>query len=59
MTVSEAKTQAKNIWKNYCEKYKERDEKREVEHNRRWNEALKMESYNTLFEYADSYGSDD
>ena len=59
MIVSEAKTQAKNIWKNYCEKYKERDDKREVEHNRRWNEALKMESYNTLFEYADSYGSDD
>lgn len=59
MTKEEAKIEAKRIWENYCEQNKERDEKREVKHQRRFNEALKWESYNTLFEHADNYGSDD
>ena len=59
MTKEEAEVQAKKIWKNYCEQHKERDENRELEHQRRWDEALKWESYNTLFEHADNYGSDD
>ena len=59
MTKAEAEIKAKQIWDNYCEQNKERDEKRELEHQRRWNEALKWESYNTLFEHADDYGYDD
>ena len=59
MTKEEAEIKAKKIWENYCEQHKERDEKRELEHQRRWDEALKWESYNTLFEHADNYGSDD
>jgi len=59
MTKDEAKIEAKRIWENYCEQNKERDEKRNVEHQRRFDEALKWESYNTLFEHADNYGLDD
>ena len=59
MTKEEAKIKAKKIWGNYCEQHRERDEKRELEHQRRWNEALKWESYNTLFEHADNYDLDD
>jgi hypothetical protein len=59
MKKEEAKIEAKRIWENYCEQNKERDDKRELEHQKRWDEALKLESYNTLFEHADNYGSDD
>ena len=54
LTEEEAEAKAKLILNNYKEKNKERDEKRE-EHQRQWNEALNSESYNTLFEYADSH----
>ena len=44
---------------NYCEQNKERDEKRELDHQRRWNEALEWELYNTFLERADNYGYGD
>ena len=59
VTKDEAEIKAKKIWENYCEQHKERDDKRELEHQRRWNEALEWESYNTLFEHADNYDLDD
>ena len=59
MTKEDAEIKAKKIWENYCEQNKDRDDKRELEHQKRWDEALKWESYNTLFEHADNYGSDD
>ena len=59
MSQSVAEKKAKKIWDDYCEHYKERDQKREIEHNRRFEEALKWESYNTLFEYMDEQNLDD
>jgi hypothetical protein len=56
MDKKEAEIKAEKIWENYCEQNKDRDNKREDEHRRRWDEALKWESYNTLFE---SFESDD
>ena len=55
LTEEEAEAKANFILNNYKEKNKERDEKREREHQRQWNEALNSESYNTLFEHADSH----
>ena len=59
MKKEEAEIKAKKIWENYCEQHKERDKKRELEHQRRWDEALKWEFYNTLFEHADNLNSDE
>ena len=56
MTKEEAKVKAKKIWENYWE---QRNDKRELEHKKRWDEALKWESYNTLFEHADNNDLDD
>ena len=53
MTENEAKKRAKKIWDDYCETNKERDKKREIEHQRRFEEALNWESNNTLFDYMD------
>ena len=53
MTENEAQGRAKKIWDDYCETNKERDQKREIEHQRRLEEALNWESNNTLFEYMD------
>ena len=53
MSKEEANKKAEEIWKNYCEQNKERDALRQKEHEERWDEALKWESYNTLFEYSD------
>tara|TARA_B100000029_G_C16973094_1_gene740771 strand:- start:323 stop:544 length:222 start_codon:yes stop_codon:yes gene_type:complete len=53
LSEEEAENKAKLILNNYNEKNKDRDIKREEEHQRQWNEALKSESYNTLFEHAD------
>ena len=53
MTEDEAQKRAKKIWDDYCETNKERDQKREIEHQRRFEEALNWESNNTLFEYMD------
>ena len=53
MSKEEADKKAEEIWKNYCEQNKERDALRQKEHEERWDEALKWESYNTLFEYSD------
>ena len=58
MSKSEAEEKAKKIWGAYCEQNKERDQKREIEHKRQWDEALNQESYNTLYEYIDNYESD-
>ena len=54
MTKEEARIKAKKIWRNYCEQNKDRHDKREIEHNKRWEDALKWESYNTLFEHMDN-----
>ena len=53
MTENEAQKRAKKIWDDYCETNKERDKKREIEHQRRFEEALNWESNNTLFDYMD------
>ena len=53
MTEDEAQDRAKKIWDDYCETNKERDKKREIEHQRRFEEALNWESNNTLFDYMD------
>ena len=53
MSKKKANKKAEEIWKNYCEQNKERDALRQKEHEERWDEALKWESYNTLFEYSD------
>ena len=59
MSKDEAKIEAKRIWQNYCEQNKERDNKREQEHRRQFDEDLKWESYNTFFEYLDNFDSND
>ena len=68
MTKKETKVQAKVIWNNYCDQNKEGHKKidyneekvlEEIARQRRWDEALTWESYNTLFEHADNYGLDD
>ena len=59
MTKEEAGIKAKKIWRNYCEQNKDRDDKREIEHKKRWEDALKWESYNTLFEHTDNHDLDD
>jgi hypothetical protein len=59
ISKEEATKFAKTIWGNYCEQNKDRDDEREIEHKKRWEEALKWESYNTLFEHADNNGLDD
>ena len=53
MSKEEADKKAEEIWKNYLERNKERDALRQKEHEERWDEALKWESHNTLFEYSD------
>ena len=53
MTEDEAQERAKKIWGDYCETNKERDQKREIEHQRRFEEALDREFRNILFESMD------
>jgi len=48
-----AEAKAELILNKYNKQNEARDEKREEEHQRQWNKALKSESYNTLFEYMD------
>ena len=49
-----AEAKAELILNKYNKQNEARDEKREEEHQRQWNKALKSESYNTLFEYMDN-----
>ncbi len=53
MTEDEAQKRAKKIWDDYCEANKERDQKREKEQKRRFEEALDREFRNILFESMD------
>jgi hypothetical protein len=53
MSENEAKEKARKIWDDYCKKNKVRDQKREKEHKKKYEEALNWESNNTLFEYMD------
>ena len=48
-----AEAKAELILNKYNKQNEARDEKREEEHQRQWNKALKSESYNILFEYMD------
>tara|TARA_B100001750_G_C15402519_1_gene543359 strand:+ start:838 stop:1056 length:219 start_codon:yes stop_codon:yes gene_type:complete len=53
LSQKEAEAKAEIILNKYNKQNEARDEKREEEHQRQWNKALKSESYNTLFEYMD------
>ena len=53
MSEEKAKEKARKIWDDYCEKNKERDQKRKKEDKRRFEKSLDWESHNTLFEYID------
>ena len=53
MSEEKAKEKAIKIWDDYCEKNKERDQKRKKEDKRRFKKSLDWESHNTLFEYID------
>ena len=54
-----AEKKAKKIIDEYNKQNKARDEKREAQHKRQWDRALKSESYNTLFEYMDDDESEE
>ena len=53
LSQKEAEVKAEIILKKYNKQNESRNKKREEEHKRRWDKALKSESYNTLFEYID------
>ena len=53
LSQKEAEEKAEIILNKYNKQNESRDKKREEEHQRRWNKALKSESYNTLFESMD------
>ena len=59
LSQTDAEKKAKIILDKYNKQNKARDEKREAEHKRQWNKALKSESYNTLFEYMDNDEDED
>ena len=54
-----AEKKAKKILDKYNKQNKARNEKRDAEHKRQWDKALKSESYNTLFEYMDNDEDED
>ena len=54
-----AEKKAKKIQDKYNKQNKARNEKRDAEHKRQWDKALKSESYNTLFEYMDNDEDED
>lgn len=54
-----AEKKAKKIQDKYNKQNKARNEKRDAEHKRQWDKALKSESYNTLFEYMDDDEDED
>ena len=59
LSKRDAEKKAKKILDKYKKQNKARDEKREVEHKRQWDKALKSESYNTLFESMDNDEDED
>jgi len=54
-----AEKKAEKILDKYNKQNKARNEKRDAEHKRQWDKALKSESYNTLFEYMDNDEDED
>lgn len=51
MSKPQAEKLAAKIWDSYCEVNKERDEKREEQFQKEWNNALQSENDAIAFEY--------